>query len=122
MPTLSEKMLVAQIKILAFKKNPAFSCHLFIDEMHNFITSSMLEILEECRKFRLHLTMAQQQFGQGVSESRIKNSIIGNTGIKLTGLNGDDSTLKALASSTGADVDELKKHLHRAFFRFGKQV
>ena len=110
------KMLVAQIKILAFKKNPAFSCHLFIDEMHNFITSSMLEILEECRKFRLHLTMAQQQFGQGVSESRIRNSIIGNTGIKLTGLNGDDSTLKALASSTGSDVDELKKHLHRGVF------
>ncbi len=114
------KMLVAQIKILAFKDNPAFSCHLFIDEMHNFVTPSLFEILAECREYRLHLTLAQQQFGQGISNSEHRSSLIGNTGIKLIGQNGDVSTLSNLASSTGADCDELNKYLKQSVFALWK--
>lgn len=113
------KILVAKLKIFAFKNNPAFKCHLFIDECHNFLTPSMLAVLAECRKFRLHLTLAHQQIGQ-IPNTDHRAQILGNTGVKLIGANGDTDTLKVLAKSVGGDLAEMQKRLRRGVFLLWK--
>ena len=51
---------------------------LYIDEVHNFATESFATILSEARKYRLHLTMANQYLEQ-MSDS-VRKSIFGNIG------------------------------------------
>lgn len=109
------KLIIAQVKIIAFRRekipeNERVPCHLFIDEFQNYITPSIQEILEESRKYKLYLTMAQQTAGAKMSKDLFR-SILGNTGIKITGRNGDIETLNTLARSTGADVEQLKTEL-----------
>ena len=82
---------------------------MFIDEFQNFITPSLQEILEESRKYKLYLTLAQQQAGARM-EKELFESILGNTAIKLTGVNGVD-TLKTLAQETGDSVQNLQENL-----------
>lgn len=106
------KFVIATIKIISFRreqqKNKNFvPCHLFIDECQNYITESLQEILEESRKYRLYLTLAQQTAGAKMSKDLFR-SIMGNTGIKITGRNGDTDTLSIMARSTGADLEQLK--------------
>lgn len=109
------KFIIATIKILSFRREKQdiryiTPCHLFIDECQNYITDSMQEILEESRKYKLYLTLAQQTAGAKMSKDLFR-SIMGNTGIKLTGRNGDIETLTIMAKSTGANVEELKQNL-----------
>lgn len=113
------KILVTKLKIIAFKNNPAFKCHLFIDECHNFLTPSMFTILEECRQFRLHLTLAHQQIGQ-IKDSDRRGAVIGNTGIKLIGANGDRATLQTLATSVNGDIEEMQERLKQGVFLLWK--
>lgn len=112
------KFLVAKLKILAFENNPNFYCHLFVDECHNFITKSFLSILEECRKFRLFLTLVQQQVGQRMN-SELLHSILSNTGIKITGLNGYDSLTK-IAKSVGVSTEAMQEILKQGVFLLSK--
>ncbi len=109
------KLIIAMVKIIAFRRekideNQRTPCHLFIDEFQNYITPSIQEILEESRKYKLYLTLAQQTAGARMSKELLR-SIMSNTGVKLTGRNGDIETLSLLAKSTGADLDELKTNL-----------
>lgn len=69
----------------------------------------MQEILEESRKYKLYLTLAQQQAGARMGKELFE-SILGNTAIKLTGVNGVD-TLKTLAQETGDSVQNLQENL-----------
>lgn len=105
------KFIIASLKIIALQRekipeNRRVSCHLFIDEYQNFVTSSIDEILKEARKYRLHLTLAQQIAGDGMNDDFFK-TIKANTAVKLTGANGDD-TLKIMAKETGAEMEALK--------------
>lgn len=109
------KLIIAQLKIIAFRREKVpeserVPCHLFIDEFQNYITPSIQEILEESRKYKLYLTLAQQTAGAKMSKELLR-SILGNSGIKITGRNGDIETLNALARSTGADVEQMKQTL-----------
>lgn len=104
--------VVGTIKIISFRRDGKeffTPCHLFIDEFQNFITSSLQEILEESRKYKLYLTLAQQQAGARMGKELFE-SILGNTAIKLTGVNGVD-TLKTLAQETGDSVQNLQENL-----------
>ncbi|CAM2068891.1 Type IV secretion system DNA-binding domain-containing protein [Sulfidibacter corallicola] len=57
---------------------------LFIDEMRYAVCPQMEAILTDARKFGLHLVLACQAYGQGVSP--VMNSLIlGNTGIHVSG-------------------------------------
>lgn len=99
--------VVGTIKIISFRRDGKqffTPCHLFIDEFQNFITPSLQEILEESRKYKLYLTLAQQQAGARMGKELFE-SILGNTAIKLTGVNGLD-TLKTLAQETGDSVQK----------------
>lgn len=69
----------------------------------------MQEILEESRKYKLYLTLAQQQARARMGKELFE-SILGNTAIKLTGVNGVD-TLKTLAQETGDSVQNLQENL-----------
>lgn len=104
--------VLSTIKIISFRrdgKSHFTPCHLFIDEFQNYITPSLQEILEESRKFGLFLTLAQQQAGARMDKA-LFSSILGNTAIKLTGVNGID-TLKVLAQETGDSVENLQNNL-----------
>lgn len=104
--------VIATIKIISFRrdgKTHFTPCHLFIDEFQNFITPSLQEILEESRKFKLYLTLAQQQAGARMGKGLFA-SILGNTAIKITGANEVDS-LKVLADETGESVKNLQENL-----------
>lgn len=114
------KLIIAMMKNLAFNReyqNPEHfaPCHFFIDECQNYITESMQEILEECRKYKLYLTLAQQTAGAGMSK-RLFRAIMGNAGIKLTGRNGDPDTLSIMSKSTRAKFDELSSELSTGRF------
>jgi hypothetical protein len=52
--------------------------HLFIDEFHNFTTSSLATSLAETRKYRLSLTLAHQYIDQLTPETRA--AVFGNVG------------------------------------------
>lgn len=104
--------VVGTIKIISFRRDGKqffTPCHLFIDEFQNFITPSLQEVLEESRKYKLYLTLAQQQAGARMGKELFE-SILGNTAIKLTGVNGVD-TLKTLAQETGDSVQNLQENL-----------
>lgn len=61
-------------------------CHLFVDEAQTMASPSMARILFECRKFGIHLTLAQQAEGVGfdeVGQVAISKSI----GTKFVGAN-----------------------------------
>lgn len=104
--------VLATIKIISFRRDGKVHfthCHLFIDEFQNFITPSLQEILEESRKFGLFLTLAQQQAGARM-QPELFHSILGNTAIKLTGIN-ETKSLQILAKETGETVENLQKNL-----------
>jgi hypothetical protein len=109
------KMIAAKLKLISFSREKIneweiIPCHFFIDECQNYITPTIQEILEESRKFGLFLTLAQQNAGAGMDD-RLFKSILGNTGVKLTGRNGDDSTLATMAVSTKTTLEELQDRL-----------
>lgn len=107
------KFLIAQIKIIAFSRKKAqektgfiVPCHLFIDECQNYITTSLEEMLNEARKFGIYLTLAQQTAGAKMNEDLYK-SVLGNTGVKITGKNAE-YTLSKMATETGAEYESLE--------------
>jgi hypothetical protein len=76
-------MLVTKIQLAAMsradlpeeKRRPFY---LYVDEIHNYLTSSFADILSEARKYGLHLILSHQYFGQ--LDEEIKDAIIGNVG------------------------------------------
>ena len=58
--------------------------HLFIDEFQNYISDTIKEILEELRKYKVFITLANQYIGQDLNTNEVK-SILGNTKIKIIG-------------------------------------
>lgn len=118
------KIVIAMLKNIAFErvekdKDNYIPCHLFIDECQNYVTDSMKEIFEECRKNKLYLTMAQQTAGNGM-KTDLFDAIMGNTGIKITGRNGDPKTLVKMSHSTGASLEELSTNLGTGRFSLWK--
>jgi hypothetical protein len=55
---------------------------LYVDEFQNFTTESFASVLEEARKYRLCLTLANQHLGQ--LRERIRTSVLGNVGSILS--------------------------------------
>jgi hypothetical protein len=80
--------------------------HMFVDECELFISEKVEKIMKESRKYRLYLTLAQQVLGHKMS-TELKETIISNTAVKITGANGL-KTLKTISAETGADLDELQ--------------
>mgnify|MGYP000031962847 CR=1 FL=1 len=111
------KLFIALIQGVARKRQlidvkyrkPTF---LFIDEMQNYVTDTIEEIMAESRKYGLHLVLANQLLGQNM-ESKLKRIILSNTAIKIAGDNEEES-LKLMAKQMGGlktqDFDKLPKY------------
>jgi hypothetical protein len=69
------------------------------DEFQNYTVESVHEILEESRKFSLHLLLSQQYIGQGM-DNDMRRSITSNTTLKIASDNDSDS-LKFMCENMG---------------------
>lgn len=76
-------MIVTEIQLAALSradmpeiKRRAF--YVFVDEVHNFLTLSFADILSECRKYGLNLTLAHQYIEQ--LDEKMRAAIFGNVG------------------------------------------
>ena len=87
------KFIIAHLKAYGLRRgrgkenlNSLVPAFVYVDECQQFITQSMGEILEELRKFGIHLTLVQQYIGQGKDmDSDLEESILTNTGVKIIG-------------------------------------
>lgn len=89
--------------------------HVFIDECHNFISPTINEVLEEARKFGLHLTLCQQYAGQRMDRELTK-TVLGNTGVKIAGFNSEKTTHAEMARVMQIDDAELVALKKREFY------
>ena len=80
-------------------------CYLFVDEFHNFVSSSMETVFSETRKYRLHLLVGTQTIGQ--LPLSLKEMVLNNTAVKLVGLNGLPA-LKSQAGDLGVSFTDLQ--------------
>jgi hypothetical protein len=102
--------VLALVQGLAFRRQsiPAEQrkpIHMFIDECQNYISPATIEILEETRKYGLHLTLAQQIAGRGMS-NEMKNVVLNNTNIKIAGRTKEDNTISSLI---GCSIEQLQQ-------------
>lgn len=80
---------------------------LYLDEFQNFITPSIETLLAESRKYAVHLTLAQQFFGQG-TDNALKGAILNNTAVKVAGT-GEGTSLEAIQKfMTGTSKEDLQ--------------
>lgn len=106
------RFIMARIKAFAFEQGEIeegkrVPVHVFVDECQNYITESIEEILNEARKYRVHLTLAQQILGYGM-EPETRKVVLSNTAVKITGRNARH-TLDAMAKETDAPIEELER-------------
>lgn len=125
-PTLG-KLVVALIQGYAMKRESSKTTNykptfLFLDEVQNYITPSIEQIMTESRKYGLHLILANQILGQNMT-SEMKRIILSNTALKFCGDNDPDS-IKGMADTMGLkvrDFDKLKKHHFYAYNKLNKK-
>ena len=90
------------------------SVFLFMDEADRFMSEAVVSIYKETRKYGLHLAIAQQITGYGMSEEMWR-AIAGNSRVRFAGAaGGDKATERDLSYMVGMDADELRqlKPLH----------
>lgn len=88
------RIFVGMVLAVAFNRvgSERYHCpiRLIIDEMQHFVSDELITILTEARKYGLHLTVACQIVGQGIS-SQLNRVLLGNTALKILGDAGADS-------------------------------
>lgn len=84
------------------------SVFLFMDEADRFMSEAVISVYKETRKYGLHLTIAQQITGYGMSDEMWR-AIAGNSRVRFAGsAGGDKTTERDLAYMVDIDADELK--------------
>ena len=81
-----------------------YPCHLILDECHNFVCSTMKEILLESRKYRLMLTLCQQIIGYGMPTDLAK-IVTSQPHLKIGG-KATNATKEKFADFVGVARDE----------------
>ena len=56
--------------------------HLYVDEIHNFLTLSFTDILSEARKYKLYLVMSHQYLDQ--LDEKMRAAVFGNVGTLIS--------------------------------------
>ncbi|MCJ8274533.1 MAG: type IV secretory system conjugative DNA transfer family protein [Psychrosphaera sp.] len=77
----------------------------FIDECQNFLSPYIEKMLAEIRKYKIHLTLAQQVVGQGMNQD-LENMVLGSTDMKIIGQAGSKSYTKMMK-----EIDVSEKEL-----------
>ena len=91
-------MIKSHVTMRGEFRKPTF---LMVDEAQNFISPSIKTILEQTRKYGLHIIMANQAVE---SLGAVEDVVLGNTSVKLVGRNDSIHTMKKISNITGADV------------------
>lgn len=79
----------------------------YIDEFHNFISSTIEEILTESRKYALYMTLINQSVSQ-IKNSALRDIILSNTNVKLIGKN-SNKTLDAMNNTLNTKLEDVEK-------------
>lgn len=119
------RFLVSLAKLAAFKRaglagNKMPITYLIIDEFPTFYSSSESSkiILEQTRKFGLHLFASMQELGQ-VDQS-LKNSLLNNCNLKIVGY-GSNASMKEFGADVDVPVKVLKEMKEYHFcVKFGR--
>lgn len=102
------RFIVALIKTIALSRSKdrrkRMDTFLFIDECQRFLSPSIEMVLEEGRKFRLYLVLANQSVER---LGDVMDVVLANTSVKLIGSNASIKSLKILSASTGTSLEEL---------------
>jgi hypothetical protein len=77
--------LVQSIAVRRDKQNTRVPTRVIIDEFHNFTTRSMEKIITQAAKYKLYLTLANQQTGQ-IASKEIRDAIL-NVSVLIGGRN-----------------------------------
>lgn len=88
------------------EKSQRVPVHVFIDECQNYIGTSTQTILEEARKYGVHLTLAQQVAGRGMNPE-MRTVVLNNTNIKMVGRTAEDQRMAKLLGLELGDVQKL---------------
>lgn len=81
-------------------------CHVYIDEFHNYVTSTIKEAFTEGRKYGGYLTVVTQTIGQDMT-TEFKDVLIGNANVKIIGGAGYKSR-REMAQEMDIDDDTEK--------------
>ncbi len=111
------KMIIAMLTSIAqrrAKMPPHLSkpIYLVLDEAENVYTKSLSTILQETRKYGLHLVLSTQNIPSGQENSKLRRNLMSNTAIKVIGTNGIPN-LEPLGKECGIplkDLQRLKKY------------
>ena len=94
------------------------------DEFQNYTVESIHEIIEESRKFSLHLVLSQQYIGQGM-DNDMRRSITSNTTLKIASDNDSDS-LKFMSENMGnlkpSDFEKLQPYTFYVYDKRNKKA
>lgn len=94
-------------------RRPVFT---FIDEADRLLSDSVMDIYKETRKYGLHLAIAQQITGFGMS-GEMKRAVFGNSNVRIAGAGGGDvETTRDLAVMTGVDKAEIESLPAHVFY------
>lgn len=95
------------LKRANIKEADRIPTYCFIDEFHNFITSTIEEILTESRKYALYMTLINQSVSQ-IKNSALRDIILSNTNVKLIGKN-SNKTLDAMNNTLNTKLEDVEK-------------
>lgn len=108
------RFIVEYIQILALKRADVAEedrthTHLYIDEAHNFITSTatISEILTESRKYKLFVTFAHQAITQ-IRDTNLRDIMTTMTNVKIIGKN-SNKTLEAMNKTLNTKLEDVEK-------------
>ena len=108
------RFIVEYIQILALKRadvaeDDRAHTHLYIDEAHNFITSTatISEILTESRKYKLFVTFAHQAITQ-IRDTNLRDIMTTMTNVKIIGKN-SNKTLEAINRTLNTKLEDVEK-------------
>lgn len=107
------RFIVEYIQILALKRadlkeSERVHTHLYIDEAHNFITSTatISEILTESRKYKLFITFAHQAITQ-IKNTNLRDIMTTMTNVKIIGKN-SNKTLEAMNKTLNTKLEDVE--------------
>ncbi|MGJ0317057.1 type IV secretion system DNA-binding domain-containing protein [Aliarcobacter cryaerophilus] len=108
------RFIVEYIQVLALKRadlseEDRIHTHLYIDEAHNFIssTATISEILTESRKYKLFVTFAHQAITQ-IRDANLRDIMTTMTNVKIVGKN-SNKTLEAINKTLNTKLEDVEK-------------
>ena len=108
------RFIVEYIQVLALKRadlseEDRIHTHLYIDEAHNFIssTATISEILTESRKYKLFVTFAHQAITQ-IKNNDLRDIMTTMTNVKIVGKN-SNKTLEAINKTLNTKLEDVEK-------------